>query len=161
MSVLSLSVSLGMVSLTCSSCSSCSACSDLLPCQQASLYRYACDGQAQLKSCLEPHIPTPPSSPLWAPVALGCGLFNGATTPVWEQPRAQDTGLLIPNLLFFHQRSQTTVMGSVTWLGTFLIPPNTSLASIPLAGPDLPVASGLGFLVIHGDTFSVRVWPPI
>ena len=27
-------------------------------------------------------------------------------------------------------------MGSVAWLGAFLIPPTTNLASIPLAGPD-------------------------
>lgn len=66
---------------------------------------------------------------LWAqdPVALGWSLFNGVT-PVWEQPGAQDTGRHLSKLA--NQHSQTTVMGSVTWLGTFLISPTTILALI-------------------------------
>lgn len=60
----------------------------------------ACNGQAWLKSCPEPHVSTPSLSPLRAPVALGYGLFNGAT-PVWEQSRAQDTGRHLSKLAIF------------------------------------------------------------
>ena len=54
-------------------------------------------------------------------------------TPVWEQPGAQDTERHLSKLaifFFLNQHSQATVMGSVTWLGTFLIPPTTILALI-------------------------------
>lgn len=45
--------------------------------------------------------------PLWAqaPVALGCGLFNGAT-PVWEQPGAQDTGGQLSKLAILTSRAK-------------------------------------------------------
>ena len=44
--------------------------------------------------------PSPASSPPWVLVALGCGLCN-RVTPVWEQPRAQDTGRHLSKLAIF------------------------------------------------------------
>lgn len=99
------------------------------------LHHYAWDGQAWLKSCPEPHVPTPPSSLLWAPVALGCGLFNGAT-PVWEQPRAQDTGRHLSKLAIFSPKEPNHSDGLSGLAKCLLIPPTTSLAPTPLTGPD-------------------------
>lgn len=73
-----------------------------------------------------------PSRPL-LPLAVVClmeQLLSGSN------PDLKTQGDTCPNLLFLHQRSQTTVMGSVAWLGTFLIPPTPNLAPIPLVGPD-------------------------
>lgn len=76
--------------------------SSLPPANGPHSHHYACDGQAWLTFCPGPHVPTPLSSALWAwaPIAFGCGLFNGAT-PIWEQPRAQDTARWLSRLAIF------------------------------------------------------------
>lgn len=106
--------------------------SHMQPGQQASLSHCACDGQAWLKSHPEPRVPTPPPSPLWAPVALGCGLFNGAT-PVWEQPRAQDTGTHLSKLAIFSPKEPKHSDGLGGLAGCLPRPPPTSLSPMPLA----------------------------
>lgn len=71
------------------------------PAHRPHLHHCACDGQVWPKPCPEPHVPAfPPSSPPWALVAIGCGLCN-RVTPVWEQPRAQDTGRHLSKLGIF------------------------------------------------------------
>lgn len=135
-SVFPLSVGLGVASPSRAPPAASAVCALISnPSSRPHLPHCAWDGLAWPRPCPEPHVPAPPSRPLWAPVALGCGLFNGVT-PVWEQLRAQDTGRHLSKLAIFSSKEPNHSDGLSGLAGCLPHPSTTSLASIPLTGPD-------------------------